>query len=111
MKFVLLLLFQALTISAIIAQETREPEGGSAYQPQPSDEITPEQRATIIKKLQANEKALRTNGSLKTSERPAATLFQWPLKQAPGFSDNGFYTISNYVDENPAYPNLVLDYN
>jgi hypothetical protein len=34
-----------------------------------------------------------------------------PLKQALGYNDNGYYGISNYIDQNPSFPNQLLDYN
>jgi hypothetical protein len=37
--------------------------------------------------------------------------FQWPLAQAPGFHEKGYYGITNFVDHNTAFPNQVRDYN
>jgi murein DD-endopeptidase MepM/ murein hydrolase activator NlpD len=37
-------------------------------------------------------------------------LFDWPMRQAEGFNDPGYYAISNYVDLDPTSPG-VLDYN
>ncbi len=42
--------------------------------------------------------------------RSAPPLLQWPLRQANGFNDPGYYAISNYVDLDPTLNN-VLDYN
>lgn len=79
-----------------------------------SDELSAEQRANIIKMLQHNEAELRKQGKLPAI-RPdarvdvATTLFSWPVKQATGYTDNGFYSISAYVDEDAGAG--LLDYN
>ncbi|MES2777172.1 MAG: M23 family metallopeptidase [Bacteroidota bacterium] len=92
------------------------PDGGGSYRDlmDIKDEITPVERAAIIKLLQDSEAKLRKEGKLQPTASPDGiqhTAFAWPLKQALGYNDNGYYGISNYVDENPAYPNLLLDYN
>lgn len=91
----------------------KKPDGGGDYRDLISvkDELSPEQRTSIISMLQENESRLRIAGKLQTLSNPAVTAFGWPLKQALGYNDNGYYGISNYVDENPAYPNFILDYN
>ena len=89
------------------------PDGGGSYLATApvNDEITPQERASIINMLKANEASLRSSGKLVLPDNPTTTAFAWPIKQAPGYNDNGFYGISNYVDENPSFPNLLLDYN
>ena len=103
------LFFSAISIS----QTVKQPDGGGNYFDlnQIKDEITTEQRNAIITMLKENETRLGREGKLNSSQRTKATAFAWPLKQALGFNDNGYYGISNYVDENPAFPNAVLDYN
>ena len=105
------LLFISTKLSAQPA--VRQPDAGGSYTDliQIKDDISPEQRARIVARLKANETRLRNEGKLASPLNTTTTAFQWPLKQAPGYNDNGYYGISNYVDENPAYPNLVKDYN
>lgn len=113
-KSALLLLSIFFFHSFIFSQvHDRQPAGGGNYSQliEIKDEISPEQRASIIHTLQVNEEILRNEGKLVTVANPTVTAFQWPLKQALGYNDRGFYGISNYVDENPAFPNLILDYN
>jgi len=74
------------------------------------DELTPAQRTAIIQQLRENEKQLRKTGLLLPN-KTMVTAFQWPVVQASGFSDKGFYGITNYVDQNTNYPNQLLDYN
>ncbi|MEI9810095.1 MAG: peptidoglycan DD-metalloendopeptidase family protein [Bacteroidota bacterium] len=101
-------------IQTIMSQPpSRQPDGGGNYADliKIKDEISPEQRAGIINMLKQNETVLRGQGRLQPQLDVTGIAFSWPLKQALGNNDNGFYGISNYVDENMAYPNAVLDYN
>ena len=78
------------------------------------DEITPTQKQIIFQELQASRLKLQQEGLLpkNTPQSPATNpSFIWPLRLAAGLTDPGYCAISNYVDRNPAYPNLVQDYN
>ena len=109
----LVLLLFVLSITGISQAILKQPEAGGNYREliKINDEMSPQQRISIINMLQENEERLRTESKLQQLANPTATAFAWPLKQAPGYNDNGYYGISNYVDENPAFPNLLLDYN
>lgn len=48
-------------------------------------------------------------GLEKTNDR-SIVLFDWPLAQATGYSDNSYYLISNFVDHNNN-SGQILDYN
>ena len=37
-------------------------------------------------------------------------LYDWPIAQNPAFDYNSSYAISNYVDHDPAFPNMLEDY-
>jgi murein DD-endopeptidase MepM/ murein hydrolase activator NlpD len=116
-KFLQLFLFICLLciVSISYSQPINEriPNGGGNYATHLAikDELTADQRTAIVTMLQANESSLRNQGLLPQSFSPLATLFAWPLKQALGVNDRGYYGISNYVDQNPSFPNLILDYN
>jgi murein DD-endopeptidase MepM/ murein hydrolase activator NlpD len=71
----------------------------------PQDEITPAERARIWSEISASQAKLALP---KAGARPS---FQWPLRAARGYSDPGYETIVNYVDQDPAFPNLLKDYN
>ncbi len=74
--------------------------------------ITPVQHAEIEAYLAANVADLKARGLLpETPDKAAGVLLQWPVKAAPGLDDPGVHGISNFVDENLAYPNQVRDYN
>ena len=113
-KYPVLLIFLAVVqLNISYAQVSREPVAGGGITDllDAKDEITPEQRAGIIRMLQENEARLRTEGRLERVLNPSIVSFSWPLKQALGYNDKGYYGITNYVDHNLAYPNLLLDYN
>jgi murein DD-endopeptidase MepM/ murein hydrolase activator NlpD len=99
--------------NAFCQQTSIELVAGGDYRDlvQIKDEISPQQRISIVNLLQENETMLRAEGKLQRISNPTITAFKWPLKQALGYNDNGYYGISNYVDENPAFPNALLDYN
>ncbi len=105
------LFISLLIVSCILAQTIKTPAGGGSYEFRAGlqDDLSPQQRTSIIYMLQVNEKNLRNKGLLSFTQQPAITGFQWPISQPTGFNDNGFYGISNYVDENPS--GAILDYN
>ena len=114
MRFFLVTFFYFLLMHNGISQIVlKQPDGGGDYREliKIKDEISPQQRNSIINMLQENEARLRVEGKIQIAANPTVTAFAWPLKQALGYNDNGYYGISNYVDENPAFPNLLLDYN
>ncbi len=89
------------------------PTGGGQYTTfeRTGDEITIAQRDSIVAMLKNNEASLKTTGLLKIKPTIlSGVLFQWPLRQATGFSEAGYYGISNFVDHNPSFPNMTVDY-
>jgi murein DD-endopeptidase MepM/ murein hydrolase activator NlpD len=77
--------------------------------------LTAEQRADIQTRLARSRADLESRGvltsrALSGGVEPEHALFGWPLKPLIG-NDPSYYGISNFVDENPAFPNQVLDYN
>ncbi len=107
------LLFFVICLSCnIYAQQSQEDNaGGGKYAVEIQEEITPAQREAIKNKLKQNETILRQQGKLPVALSTMAQAFTWPVKQALNYNDPGFYAISNYVDENTAFPNQVTDYN
>ncbi len=77
--------------------------------------VTPQQSEEIKIRLRRQQATLRQQGILPDENAPSqriqATSFAWPLRLAAGLTDPSYYGISNYVDENSAYPNLLKDYN
>jgi hypothetical protein len=72
--------------------------------------LTDADRAAIRERLARNLDELRASGRLAAPDRAAVVAFGWPLRVAPRLADFGFHGISNFVDQNPANPGAVLDY-
>jgi murein DD-endopeptidase MepM/ murein hydrolase activator NlpD len=106
----LLLLGSCLFHFYLHAQPVINPDGGGGFEFAPKDEITDAQRQQIVQMLQANKLQLQKAGQWAAPVQQV-TAFSWPIKQKTGVYDNGFYGISNYIDQNTSFPNLVQDYN
>jgi len=91
--------------------EGRIVERGEGKPPAISDEISETERRRILEELDANRARLVAEGKLARAFPKALTNFAWPLRLAAGRTDFDLHAISNYVDENPAFPNQLLDYN
>ena len=76
--------------------------------------VPPEEHKRIKARIKKSVKNMRKAGILEkhfsSSSRMAHPLFEWPMRQADGFNDPGYYTLSNYVDLDPD-TTVVLDYN
>ena len=86
-------------------------EMGGGSVPEPRDEMDDAERARIMSEIDANRARLVAEGKLARVHAKALTNFAWPLRFAAGRTDFDFHAISNYVDQNPAFPTQVLDYN
>jgi len=74
--------------------------------------ISDEQRAMMQAKAESNRKELVKKGVLpETPDNKMLVSLDWPVRQAAGFNDPGYYGISNFVDQNANYPNQLLDHN
>ncbi len=105
------LLFDQQTRSA--AQEIApsiEPSGGGEFESLPKDLITDEQRKRIQAENKANIERLSREGRLPAVS-PEVVALSWPVRKTPGLDHFHADAISNYVDQNPAFPNQVLDWN
>ena len=87
-----------------------EPQGGGRFEQIPMDHISEQQRTDIQAKIHTNMLSLERKGLLPAA-RPDVVSLAWPLRKAAGVSDFNIEAISNYVDQNPAFPNQVLDWN
>ena len=97
-----------LTSDAARAQVVLGP-GGGEFVVGPQDHLTEEQRRRIKEDIDRNVALLRAEGKLAVS-REAGVLFQWPVRAAAGLSVFDFHGLSNFVDQNSSYPDLLLDY-
>ncbi len=87
--------------------------GGGEYKlPENTVCLTDEARAEIKIRLQESINQLRSEGRLDETDAPLAPLFISPLAGNTAIvNDYGYHSISNFVDQNPAFPNQILDWN
>ena len=109
MKLQTIALIFLVGIAGVFGQQSIEPEGGGSA-PLPSDSMSDEQRAAIWAEINKNIAWLEKEGKLQAAS-PQVTLFKWPLKKADGIPDFNVEGISNFVDQNLSFPNLLQDYN
>lgn len=119
MPWLSLILFAALPVRAEVVSFTAPAgqldsvgadfvsSGWGQYVPDRSTPCFPDElREQHWEIIRANREALR----LPPADRSMLVLFGWPLA-APGLDDFGYHGISNFVDQNAAFPNAILDYN
>ncbi len=75
------------------------------------DEIDDATRARLHETTAANVAQLRAERRLIEAKALADVLFRWPVKLTDGHPDHNGYTVVNYVDQDPAYPDAILDWN
>ena len=112
MKLVLPFIF--LFSGVLCAQNNLIPAAGGGEAPlNLHDEITPEMRAKIMEDIQQNEDYIKTIGKWPATfgQKTSTVSLNFPLAWNDGFSDYGFYGISNYADHNVDFPNVLTDYN
>ena len=83
--------------------------GGGEIQP-PQDDISEATRQQINSDLDATRAVLEASGILAQRNIEAAPFaadmvsgFAWPLRQAVGRTDNNYYGISSFIDQDPLY--------
>jgi murein DD-endopeptidase MepM/ murein hydrolase activator NlpD len=105
--FFLLFSFVQLSINSNSQVSQLMNEGGGEFVQSFMDDLHPSQRNDIQKRLDQSIKNL----NLQNNQSLVPPSFIWPMKLANGITDPGFYEIGNYIDHNPAVPNLIQDYN
>ena len=76
-----------------------------------ADELSEERRQQIRSRIQENVARLRTEGLLPRRGVPAThpTLI-WPMRPSATFTHYGYHGISGFVDQDPLFPDSLLDY-
>jgi hypothetical protein len=108
---ILLIAFCLFISQQIHAQQSRGPWFGHFDLKQKTPPISEEKRKEIEKMLEENKMELEQKGIQIIQETAPPVSLQWPLKLADGLKDPGYHGISAFVDHNPNYPDLLLDYN
>ncbi|MCP4362784.1 MAG: peptidoglycan DD-metalloendopeptidase family protein [Chloroflexi bacterium] len=83
--------------------------GGGEWQP-PEDNISEKQHTAIQGQIEQNEAQLIGEGKLLPAQTEATVTLSWPLSTAAHLNDFGVHGTSNFVDQNPGFPNALLDY-
>jgi murein DD-endopeptidase MepM/ murein hydrolase activator NlpD len=91
------------------APATPDGHGGGEYVFRDTEHLTQAQREEIQAAIRRNIAVLEKEGKLPPPTE-AHPLLAWPLSPAPSVTDPTYYGIANFVDQNPAYPNHLLDY-
>jgi murein DD-endopeptidase MepM/ murein hydrolase activator NlpD len=109
-QHILTLAFTLLLVASFQgwAQEWDVPDQGNAIdlvEEQGPDRpcITPEEDAALEKRLKENYRLL---GLDEKATNTLTTTFYWPLRQANGLNDCSYFTIRNYVDQDPAVDSI-----
>ncbi len=112
-SFLLLSLLLSLSLFTIPSLNAQDNSGFGYYQPDRTVPcMTPAQHIAIEKKIKESQDHLRAIGILpEVQDRAFTTLFAWPLAQNNGLDDYDYHGISNFVDQNMDYPDMLLDYN
>ena len=100
--------FLLLWVLPITAQVEIGPEGWGVFNGQNGPCLTAENRNQIQQSLKQNRKALGLNKRVFNRD---AALFSIPLRATPDFAGFNYYSISNFVDQDPGFPNQLQDYN
>ena len=107
--------FTLLFINFGNAQVLNEPAGGGEYVFNENKKpcLTDAQREVVKVDIKKGIQELKLQNRLAFNEarrRGSHPLFIWPVKKKDGLEYNDVWAISNYVDQNPAFPNQILDY-
>lgn len=103
-----------LCMLPISAQElSLTPQGGEVSLPSKTEPcLTESERSSIKHMLEENIASLAAEGRLLAEPgKGTHPLFDWPVAQASGFEYGSVWGISNYLDQNTAFPNQITDYN
>ncbi|MGG5488272.1 peptidoglycan DD-metalloendopeptidase family protein [Gaetbulibacter sp. NE] len=111
----LLFAFLFCLANVINAQTVNNPVGGEyVFNTNNLPCLTDVERDNIKSMLHNSVEELRRENKLMfLGNNRAGThpLFIWPVQKATGASYNDVWGISNYVDQNPSYPDQLTDYN
>ena len=104
-----IILMYIAPIMAVQPKISPDGSGGGEYIRQHSPHLTEAQREKISRDIQTN-KALIDPETVPRSVNSNIS-YDWPLTYIGEREVYGYYGISNYVDHNVNYPDLLTDYN
>lgn len=97
---------------AEVSQRSGEAPAGTVVGVPPpiADDLSAADRSAIQRQLRDALSALAARGQAQPRIAGAPVTLGWPLEAAPSVEGWDFHGISNFVDEDAAYPGHVLDY-
>ena len=98
------------TVSADEIAQTVQPGGGGEAPNMASDQMSEAERKSIMTANQKSIERLMREGKIAAAV-PQAVPLSWPVRRAANAPDYSVDAISNYVDQNVAFPNQLLDWN
>lgn len=114
MKNIIFLVANFVLLSSLNGQEVILNSGGGDYSAIKikTECVNDEQRQAIFNVIQENRVDLEQRNILQKSVQQLIPhpLFVWPVVKNPSAPYSNVWSISNYVDHNPNYPNLVQDW-
>lgn len=114
MKNIIFLVANFVLLSSLNGQEVILNSGGGEYSAIKikTECVNDEQRQAIFNVIQENRVDLEQRNILQKSVQQLIPhpLFVWPVVKNPSAPYSNVWSISNYVDHNPNYPNLVQDW-
>jgi len=111
LPYLFALIFILSSLPKGVTQEFRQADGGDIYTHAQSAPCIDESshHLTRLRLHSLKEDYLRKHpGWLRSKED---TTFSWPVRQSADFAYDYVYGISNFVDQNPAFPGEVTDFN
>ena len=104
-NFLICLFF--IGLNQVFAQIDFRSDGFGIYKTQKTSCLSDTHRKEIKKQLDRNKQVLK----LPQNQYRDKILFSWPLKPTKDFEGFSYFTISNFVDHNKAFPRQVEDFN
>ena len=114
-KINLLFVFSIFTFSILNAQAPNFTPNGEEFVFNPNNVpcLTDNQREAVLSEIKHSIQKLKLEKNLSykaASKKVNHPLFIWPVKKKDGLGYNDVWGISNYVDQNSAFPDQILDY-
>lgn len=105
--------YSLLILFSVCCYSQQEPidSGGGGYHFNNGECLSESQRQIIFAEIQKSRTQLEQANILKRSPQIVPhPLFIWPVTKSPTAPYNNVWSISNYVDHNPSFPNQVQDW-
>ena len=93
-----------------MAPQTPQRMGGGEFVIGHTDALDSATQAAILDEIARNQQRLYREGRLALPRADATVTLAWPLRPQAGFTDYGYYAVTNFVDHDPAFPDQLRDY-